>query len=272
MIIQPLLIGGGSSGTGNITPDENFRFGYSTFTSIPQDILNFLDRRSGSFAAMFPNCSYLSSIAGFKDIDCSNVTALNNFFNATSRLPSADLSGMDFGSCTSFASMFSGSGISSLTFSGSAVNTDALFSLQRLCQTCRSLITLTLDLRNNTMCKDVSYLCYGDTALTTLNFGTMDFSFVISFGNIFYNCTALTTVTGTLTNIGKALLTANATLDLSYCPLTNASAMVFINGLYDLVTAGSSRTHTIKFSSTAYGNLSAADIAVATAKGWTVTS
>ncbi len=46
--------------------------------------------------------------------------------------------------------------------------------------------------------------------------------------------------------------------------------MVFINGLYDI--SGGSLTHTIKFSSTTYGNLSAADIAVATAKGWTVTS
>lgn len=99
----------------------------------------------------------------------------------------------------------------------------------------------------------------------------MDFSHVTTVDRAFYNCKELMTVTGTLTNIGAGF-TANTTLDLSYCPLTNASAMVFINGLYDLVTAGSSITHTIKFSSTTYGNLSAADIAVATAKGWTVTS
>ncbi len=80
----------------------------------------------------------------------------------------------------------------------------------------------------------------------------------------------LTTVTGTITNLGKAFTSAT-TFDLSACPLTRKSAMVFINGLYDI--RGGSLTHTIKFSSTTYGYLSADDIAVATdAKGWTVTS
>lgn len=271
MIIQPLLIGGGSSGTANITADENFRFGYSTFESIPQDVLDFLDGRSGGFNAMFYYCDQLTSISGFADIDLSNVTTLTYSFAGTSRLSSADLSGADFSSCVTFQSMFDGSGATNITFSGAKVNTNTTYPFNILARNCRKLTTLTLDFVNNTMCSDVTSLCQNDSELTTLIFGTMDFAHVRSVTNTFYGCSALTTVTGTLTNIGKAF-TANTTLDLSYCPLTNASAMVFINGLYDLVTAGSSLTHTIKFSSTAYGNLSAADIAVATAKGWTVTS
>ncbi len=203
MIIQPTIIGGSGGGTGNITADETFRFGYSTFTSIPQEILDFLDGRSGDFSSMFQSCSYLTSIDGFADIDLSNVTTMVNAFFYNSRLTSVDLSGADFSSCISFQAMFEGSGITSLTFSGAKVNTNATFRLARLCLSCAKLITLTLDFVDNTMCTNMNSLCYGCRALTTLNFGTMDFSHASRDGvaNMFYNCTALTTVTGTLTNI-----------------------------------------------------------------------
>ena len=55
-------------------------------------------------------------------------------------------------------------------------------------------------------------------------------------------------------------------LDLSYCPLTTDSAMVFINGLATVTT-----TRTLSLSATTYDSLTTEQIAIATAKGWTVT-
>lgn len=54
-------------------------------------------------------------------------------------------------------------------------------------------------------------------------------------------------------------------LRLDDCPLTNASAMVFINGLAEV-----SEAKTITFKSTTYDTLTPEQIAVATSKGWNV--
>ena len=79
-------------------------------------------------------------------------------------------------------------------------------------------------------------------------------------GTVFYYCYALTTITGPITGI-------SANTYLNYSPLTHDSAMVFLNGL-NTVTG----TKTITFKSTTYGTLTEAEIAAATAKGWTVQS
>ena len=77
---------------------------------------------------------------------------------------------------------------------------------------------------------------------------------------MFINCYALTTITGPITGI-------STNIDLTSCPLTHDSAMVFMNGL-NTVTG----TRTITFKSTTYETLTEAEIAAATAKGWTVKS
>ena len=77
---------------------------------------------------------------------------------------------------------------------------------------------------------------------------------------MFDSCTALTTITGPITGI-------SASIDFGSSPLTHDSAMVFLNGL-NTVTG----TRTITFKSTTYGTLTEAEIAAATAKGWTVKS
>ena len=77
---------------------------------------------------------------------------------------------------------------------------------------------------------------------------------------MFDACYALTTITGPITGI-------SVNIDLGSSPLTHDSAMVLMNGL-NTVTG----TKTITFKSTTYGTLTEAEIAAATAKGWTVKS
>ena len=77
---------------------------------------------------------------------------------------------------------------------------------------------------------------------------------------MFNPCPKLTTITGPITGI-------SVDIDLKYSPLTHDSAMVFLNGL-NTVTG----TKSIIFKSTTYETLTEAEIAAATAKGWTVQS
>ena len=75
---------------------------------------------------------------------------------------------------------------------------------------------------------------------------------------MFDGCTSLKDVVGSITGI-------RVSIDLSSCPLTRISAMVFINGLDTITTS-----QIITFSQVTYNTLSAEDIAIATNKGWTV--
>jgi hypothetical protein len=93
-----------------------------------------------------------------------------------------------------------------------------------------------------------------------LNFGTFDMGNITTFSSAFYGCAQLTTILGTLSNI-------KLNISFSSSPLTEASAMVIINGLADL-TGGTSRTLTL--SSTTKALLTDADKLIATNKNWTI--
>ncbi len=96
--------------------------------------------------------------------------------------------------------------------------------------------------------------------LTTIEIdGVIDFSAITTFTNFAVNAIALTTITGAIIGIKGAI-------DFSYCPLTHDSAMVIINGLATI------SGKTVTFKASTYNTLSADDIAIATAKGWTVAS
>lgn len=161
------------------------------------------------------------------------------------------------GTLTSCAYMFGGNTylerIDSIPDTSNSTNFNYLFSM------CSSLTSINVKNLNTENGKDFGYTFGYCSSLTTLNLGNnfkMNNSTNI-FG-MFYNCTSLTTVTGTISGLKLAL-------DLSYSPLTNESAMVFINGLEDV-----SSTKKLTFSSTTYDTLTEEQIAIATAKGWTV--
>lgn len=97
--------------------------------------------------------------------------------------------------------------------------------------------------------------------LTTLNLGNkFDTSKVTTMSKMFDGCSALATVTGKISNI-------KVSLDLGDSPLTTESAMVFINGLSGEVTG-----QTLTLKSTTYNSLTPEQLAVGTAKGWTIAS
>lgn len=160
-----------------------------------------------------------------------NVAGMRNMFQGCSKLTSLDLSNFDTSSVTNMASMFFNcSGLTSLDLSN--FDTSSLLSTFGTFMYCVSM--------------------------STLNLSGWNFSSLQDKTNMFTFCSSLSTVIGPVTGI-------KLSLDFSDCPLTNESAMVFINGLENV-----SSTQTLKFSPSTYETLTQEQIAIATSKGWTI--
>ena len=67
------------------------------------------------------------------------------------------------------------------------------------------------------------------------------------------------------------MMKSDGTIDISHLThLEHSSLMVIINGLYDYVTAGNTRTRYIKLGDVNLAKLSDEEKAIATSKGWTI--
>lgn len=101
------------------------------------------------------------------------------------------------------------------------------------------------------------------TSLKHIHCDNWDCSNVTNMQDIFTGSTALSSITGSISNIRPHI-------SLASNPLDNDSAMVLINGLKDYSGTGSSRT--ITFRKSTYDTLTDEQKAIATSKGWTVAS
>lgn len=195
--------------------------------------------------SFFSTCYKLEFVDHFPNTSkCITFEAL---FNDCSSLKRVDLSSLNTSNSEDMGYMFSGCGALE-TIDLSSFDTSKVTSMYQM-------------------------FCY-DTSLVEINFGNLDLSNVYAADMIFYGCTSLTTVRGTIQGFGNGydpyLYDSLGeyecpSLDLSDCPLTNSSAMVFINGL-----AKAKSDQTITFSAQTYDTLTSAQIAVATSKGWNV--
>lgn len=229
---------------------------------------------------MFNGCRSLTGI-DVSAFDTRNVVTMNSMFSNCRSLTSLDLSSFDLGKVTTlgyfcandvallsvipprntgnvsiFTAMFSCCGrLSGLDVSGfdtsNATKMDDMF---------RNVQNVEFDLRgwDTSKVTNMSWMFYGCTKLGRLLLGVLDLSSLTELDDMFYRCTSLTEVTGEIRGLKLGI-------NLSACPLTNGSAMVFINGLADVTTA-----QTVTFSTATYATLTEGQIAIATAKGWTV--
>lgn len=104
------------------------------------------------------------------------------------------------------------------------------------------------------------YFLANDINLKSINLGTFDMGNITNFTNAFSYCTSLINIKGTLSNI-------KVSLSFQSSPLTEASAMVVINGLADLT---GETAQTLTLSSTTKALLTDADKLIATNKNWTI--
>lgn len=199
---------------------------------------------------------------GFFDIEIKDkLTTCDSMFSAKSTLksvyhlpPTGDVTEMKY--------MFSGcSALETVDFS--RFNTKNVTNMQSMFSRCTSLVTLDIssfDMSNVNTMVSMFDRC---SKLQTLIFGNFDISTAEAAGktySMYYDCSALKNVSGNITGIKNSF-------SLGDSPLTNASAMVFINGLAEV-----SATKRITFKATTYNTLTEDQIAIATSRGWSVAS
>lgn len=174
----------------------------------------------------------------------------------------------DFSNVTNMSYMFSY--CSSLT-SVPLFNTSNVTNMENAFRNTESLNSIPQFDTSNV--KYMSYLFYYSNIVTIpeLNCESVD-----SMSNAFYNCKQLSYVGG-FKNLGKYQSIAEYQNDMSvWLPnsnlLTYESCMNIINSVYDMTSFDYRYAATIKFHATPYSLLSTSDIAIATAKGWSVVS
>ena len=183
--------------------------------------------------AMFRGRSYLETL-DLNGLDTSQVTDMTEMFSQSNYLKDIKLSSFDTSNVNYMSSMFNNcSGLTSLDLSN--FDTSNVMNMQYMFGWCDTLVNLYI------------------------NFDTSNVTNYDYFDSIFIRDIKLENV------VGKFEGTKN-NLDLSYCPLTADSAMVFINGL-----ATVTEKRRLSLNATTYDSLTPEQIAIATAKGWTVT-
>ena len=219
------------------------------------------------FARMFDGCSSLTSVPKYtmrckpSDNNGISVAGMFNGCSSLTSVPNFDLSYVQFAS-----SMFNG--CSSLT-SVSLSNTQNIGYMDSMFYGCSSLTTIPQI--NTSGCTDMKNMFYGCSSLTTIP--ELNCEQVMDMRYTFYGCTNLTTLGG-FKNIGSKSwsLTSygNIFLDLSSSPnLSRESVLNVFNKLYD---RNSMETLTIKLHEYVFMTLYTTDIAIATKKGWIVSS
>ena len=281
--------------TSNVTNMEEMLSACASLTSIP--LLN--THNVTNMHSMFSGCKSLISIPL---LDTSNVTNMAAMLRSCSSLTS--IPQLDTTNVTSMGFMFEG--CSSLT-SIPLLDTTNVTNMSNMFYDCKLLTTIPL--LNTSKVINMSNMFYGCTSLTSIPL--LDTSNVTDMRNMFYNCTSLTSIpqlnTSNVTTMYQMFnscssLTSIPLLDTSYvndmnyffgwsnidtltdlggfknlsisitsyfldvCPnLTVESLMNVINNL--ATVSGK----TLSFGSTNLNKLTAEQIAIATAKGWTLT-
>lgn len=149
-------------------------------------------------------------------------------------------------------------GLKNINLSATNLNNNTSFyaSFNR----CTNLKTIDLSHIETSQILNYRGIFEGCTALETIkvnfDFRHIEQEYLIEL--IFQECTALKNIEGTIKNL-------KVSTNLGFSPLTNDSAMVFINGLTEVATP-----QTITFSRVTYNTLTPEQIAIAEGKNWIV--
>ena len=223
------------------------------------DLSSFDTSKVTSMYEAFFQCSNLTSI-DLTNVNTSKVTDMTLMFYSCGKLESVDLSGFDTSNVTNMDGMFDHcKGLTSLDVSNFDTSNVTLF--ERMFYGCNNLTSLDISNFDTSKLIGLSDMFGGCNRLSDLylNFNISNITYSLgSFPYTFSYCFSLKNVVGKFEGTKYDLY-------LSDCPLTAASAMVFINGL-----ATVTEKRTLKLSRTTYDSLTNEQIAIATSKGWTV--
>ena len=240
-----------------------------------------------TFVDMFKSCNNLKTIP---QLDTNLATNINSmFYNCSSitevslNVPKVTNAGYVFNGCTNLqkVNLICDSSVSTTydhtfykcaSLTEVALKTNNATSFQSIFERCTSLTEIPqIDTGKGTA---FNYAFSGCTALTTIPL--LNYTKAVNLGAMCSGCTSLTTLGG-FQNLGQAYTTSTAAnnnnyaLNLSAAPLTHDSAMNVINNLYDIASKGC-KTQKVVFNSNTLALLSEEEIAIATNKGWSITT
>ena len=228
----------------NVNSDNTFEH---TFVNVPITNMDYFTQP----------CRDKLKTLDLSSFDTSQVTSMYDAFFQCNKLEEINLTNVDTNNVTYMYQMFKYcQSLNRLDLSN--FDTSKVTNMSEMFNICYSLTSLDLSNFNTSNVTNMSDMFSYCSALTDL-YINFDVSSVITINQIFSYDYKLTNVVGKFEG-------TKLDLDLNYSPLTAASAMVFINGLATVTT-----TRTLALSRTTYDSLTPEQIAIATAKGWTVT-
>ena len=220
------------------------------------DVSNFNNSKVTDMYYMFGGCNSLTTL-NVSNFDTSNVTNMYGMFNNCNSLTTLDVSNFDTSKVTDISYMFSGcTNLTTLDLSN--FDTSKVTNMSNMFSNCTNLTSVDVSNFNTSKVTNMGYMFNNCNNLTTLDLSNFDTSKVTDMALMFYNCTALTDF--------KAPKNISANISFSSCTnLTHDSLMSIIN---NLATVSSKKTLTL--GSTLLAKLTSDEIAIATAKNWTV--
>lgn len=278
-------------GGGTFVVPNGMKFSKSTFITLPEG-LDFIE--CTDYSEMFLDCRNLTNLklnsanATTMDkmcydcvrlttaqVDSKNVTSMINLFGNCSNL--TDINFNDTSKVTDMERLFSSCG---RLKKSPELDTTNVLTMYNMYSNCTSLETFPK--LNTENCRNLNYLfgrCTSLVSIPELDYGSATGTTLTLFGN---------TYASKLTDLGGFLKLKPSITSYSFeymLKLTVESLMNVINGLFDwsdypdgkaplndgtIYSFGT--THSIKFGQTNLDKLTPEQIAVATAKGWTLTA
>ena len=170
---------------------------------------------------------------------------------------------------------FYNSDLSDFTEEIANLDTSNVTSMYAMFRQNRSVTEIDISSLDTSKVRNTQYMFGSDSKLVTLDMSNCDGGEIRSVNETFSGCSKLTNLRF-MKNLGKAYQTdieannGGYVLGLSTSPLlTHDSLMSVINNLYDIASKGCN-TQKLVLGSTNLAKLTADEIAIATAKGWTV--
>ena len=263
--------------TENVTYMENMFSGCKSLENI--DLSNIVTDNVTSMRYLFNNCESLKelNVNHFNTLNANDYTSV---FASCKSLTSLDISNWDSLKPSTFQGTFSNcTNLETLDISGFSHDPNKTISFNLTFQNCSKLKTVNWGNLFSYRGLAFGSTFHGCSSLETLPPINMESATRVD--NIVYGCTALKNLSGFI-NLGKAYTktTVNyqqCTLNLATCTaLTHDSLMNVINNLYDLnlsydvANGGTLYTQSLVLGATNLAKLTDEEIAIATAKGWTV--
>lgn len=225
--------------------------------------------------SMFKGCSNLETL-DLSSWDVSNVTVLSNTFDMCFNLKYINTNGWDTSKVTNLTATFAGTGIEDLDLSHWNTSSVTIINLMfGKCNKLKHINTYGWDTSNIT---DTARPFSNASLLESVDFRTWNAGKMTNLTNnangLFFGLTNLTTFIGgigineVITNNVTALNGAKVNIVLSNSTLLDRTSLrALINGLADLT---GSDTKTLTLGETLIAKLTEEDIAIATAKNWTI--